>query len=147
MKTLYSFTVVILFFSINVYALKDNFRPERSIGNSNTSVLPNIVKWTGTISDSPDNHTNKHTHDLIFTKNDSKEQYEIIDSPDLVKIHHNNEKNYLIEIEAEKTTRFLFWGGNLIVKNFKIINETESVPHLHEADKSSDIKFRRVIER
>lgn len=91
---------------------------------------PEIVKWVGEVKDEPSDHTTEHDHKLEFIKKDDGKEYDIVDSPELVKLHHETEKNYLVEIEAEKTSRFLFWGGNLIVKNFKVIQETGSVPHL-----------------
>lgn len=84
---------------------------------------PEIVKWIGEVRDEPSSHTTNHEHELTFVKKDDGENYDIVDSPELVKLHHETEKNFLVEIEAEKTPRFLFWGGNLVVKNFRVINE------------------------
>ncbi len=80
---------------------------------------PEIVKWVGTIKDDADSHPAEH--ELAFTRKDNGATYDIVDSPELVKLHHDTEKNYVVEIEAEKTSKFLFWGGNLIVKNFRVI--------------------------
>lgn len=91
---------------------------------------PEIVTWVGEIKDEASDHTTEHRHALKFIKKDDGKKYSIVDSPELVKLHHETEKNYLVEIEAEKTPRFLFWGGNLIVKNFKVLHELASVPHL-----------------
>lgn len=87
---------------------------------------PEIVKWVGTIQDNADSHTTEHKHELEFTRKDNGDSYDIVDSPELVKLHHETEKNYVVEIEAEKTPKFLFWGGNLIVKNFKVLEEASS---------------------
>lgn len=93
---------------------------------------PEIVKWAGTIKDKDGSHTTEHEHELEFTRKDNGDSYDIVDSPDLVKLHHETEKNYVVEIEAEKTPKFFFWGGHLIVKNFKVI-EDASGPIEHRA--------------
>lgn len=103
---------------------------------------PEIVKWVGEIKDEASAHTTKHQHALEFIKRDDGKVYDIVDSPDLVKLHHETEKNYLVEIEAEKTPRFLFWGGNLIVKNFRIVDELGTVPHLPPPPSSPVREFR-----
>jgi hypothetical protein len=89
-----------------------------------------FVEWTGTVSDSDSSHTTEHEHELTFTRKDNGESYDIVDSPELVQLHHEKDKNLVIEMRAEKTPRFLFWGGNLIVKSFKVVEELEQRPHL-----------------
>ncbi len=90
-----------------------------------------IVNWIGEArEDSTSHETN---HDVLFFRMDGK-KYNIIDSPDLVRFCHEKNKNYLLEIEAEKTPSFLFWGGNLIVKKFKIV--TDSIEEAKNLQKS-----------
>lgn len=101
---------------------------------------PEIVKWIGEVKDEASDHTTEHQHALEFVKKDDGKEYDIVDSPELVKLHHETEKNYLVEIEAEKTPRFLFWGGNLIVKNFKVLEETALVPHLAPIKRASNVR-------
>jgi hypothetical protein len=125
MKKSYLFALALMASSLNVYAARE----PREVTNRQPA-SPEIVKWVGEISDSASDHTTQHGHDLEFRNRATGDTYDIVDSPELVKLHHETEKNYLVEIEAEKTSRFLFWGGNLIVKNFKVLNETASVPHL-----------------
>ena len=91
---------------------------------------PEIIKWVGEVRDNAASHTTEHEHALTFVKKDDGKTYDIVDSLALVKLHHETEKNYLVEIEAEKTPRFLFWGGNLVVSNYRVIGELgNSVPH------------------
>jgi len=127
MKKSYLLALILLVSSGNLYA-REGIGP--IIDRKPASTGPEIVKWIGEISNSASDHTTLHNHSLEFKNRETGKTYDIVDSPDLVKVHHENEKNYLVEIEAEKTPRFLFWGGNLIVKNFKILGETASVPHL-----------------
>lgn len=90
-----------------------------------------MVKWTGTVKEDSGYHTPGHTygHDLTFVKQDDGESFDIVDSPELEKIHVQKDKNLLVEVEAEKTSQFLFWGGNLIVKNFTVVEELAEIPH------------------
>lgn len=91
---------------------------------------PEIVKWVGEIRDDASTHTTEHVHNLEFVRQNDGSSYDIVESPELVKLHHETEKNFLVEIEAEITSRFLFWGGNLVVKKFKVLQETsEALPH------------------
>jgi hypothetical protein len=104
---------------------------------------PEIVKWVGNVKDEVVDHTTEHKHALKFVKKGDNEEFDIVDSPELVKLHHETEKNYLMEIEAEKTPRFLFWGGSLIVKKYKVLEETASIPHFDSIERASGIrKFR-----
>jgi|GEM_PF-2486947 len=128
MKNAIFCALVVFASSLNIYASSGD-QSQSNLKNEQTSASE-VLKLIGEISDSDSVHTNLHKHKLEFKDNESGKSYYIVDSPELVKLHHENEKNYLVEIEAEKTSRFLFWGGNLIVKNFKVLNETVSVPHL-----------------
>ena len=90
---------------------------------------PEIVNWVGELTDDPSTHTTDHGHALRFVRQDDKSEFDVIDSPALLKLHHDTNKNYLVEIEAEKTPQYLFGGGNLIVKNFKVLSELgDAVP-------------------
>ena len=110
-------------------AMPGDGRDHAYIQNRKQPSEPNIVKWVGVVKGDGDYHTTDHDHELKFVRQSDQENFDIVDSPKLVKLHHETEKNYLMEIEAEKTSRFLFWGGNLIVKNFKILKELETVAH------------------
>lgn len=94
-------------------------------GNKNQT-----VKWIGKISDPAATHTTNHNHDPDFIRQGTNEKYDIVDSPELLKFHHESERNHLLEIEGELTPRFLFWGNNLIVKKFTVLEELDAAPHL-----------------
>ena len=89
------------------------------------------VKWIGYI-EADAGHTTKHYHDVRFVKKSNNQGFDIINSPMLEKAHCASEKRLLVEIEAERTPKFLFWGNNLIVKKFKILKELEAEPHKKE---------------
>lgn len=90
-----------------------------------------IVRWTGTVSEEDGYHYNEHEfgHSLEFIRQNDGKSFDVVDSQELEAVHIQKEKNLLVEIEAEKTDRFLFWGGNLIVKNFKVLDELDEIPH------------------
>jgi|JI10StandDraft_1071094.scaffolds.fasta_scaffold349488_2 hypothetical protein len=141
MKKSYLLALALMASSLNVYASREGMGPREPRATQPST--PEIVKWVGEISDSASDHTTLHDHKLEFKNRETGKTYDIVDSPELVKLHHENEKNYSVEIEAEKTPRFLFWGGNLIVKNFKVLDETASVPHLApRAPSSTGREFR-----
>ncbi|AZZ37298.1 hypothetical protein CIK05_11030 [Bdellovibrio sp. qaytius] len=84
---------------------------------------------TGEITDDQSTHDTRHQHELKFTDQATGQVFNIVDSPELVKLHESG-KNYLIQADVAQTSKFLFWGGNLVVKNFNVIKETsEEIPH------------------
>lgn len=103
---------------------------------------------TGEISDVLSTHDTRHEHELKFKDQETGKVFNVVDSPELVKLHHDSGKNYLIEADATQTSKFLFWGGNLVVKNFRVIKETsEEIPHRHYDDtprKPSNMIHRRI---
>lgn len=106
------------------------------------------AKMVGEISDEPATHDTRHFHALKFVDQVTGETFKVVDSPDLVKLHHESGKSYLIEAVAVKKPKFLFWGENLVVKNFNVLKETsEEVPHRYYDDtktRSSGYQIRRV---
>ena len=109
---------------------------------------PDMVSWIGIIKDEDGSHNSDHDHKLQFIRDDG-DTFDIVDSPELVKLHHETERNYKIEIEAEITSKFLFWGGNLIVKSFKVIEPSGAkTPHLSpEETKANQPKPVRSLKR
>lgn len=85
------------------------------------------VTWIGSIGDDWDSH-NEHQHDLKFTRQNDGKSFDLESKP-LMTLHHERERNLLVEITAVRTPKFLFWGNNLIVKEFKVLKELETVPH------------------
>lgn len=89
------------------------------------------VTWVGTLTERRGYHTPEHTnkHVLELVRKDNNEKYKIIESDALMATHVEKDKNLLVEVEGEVTPRFLFWGGNLIVKSFKVLNELDEISH------------------
>lgn len=107
---------------------------------SNWAFASETVTWSGIVKEEDGYHTVGHRfgHSLEFVKQDDGAKYDIVDSDELESLHIQKEKNLLVEITAEKTNRFLFWGGNLIVKNFKVLQELDDIPHREPVRTVSD---------
>ena len=119
-------------FSVSAFALPGEGRGgfDRGIDKNTKSEKsePEIVKWEGYV-EADGGHTTRHDHDLEFVRQSDGETFDIVDSPALEKVHCDTSKKLRVKIEPEKTSRFLFWGGNLIVKNFEVLEELDQVPH------------------
>ena len=98
---------------------------------SSVKYVPTIVVLEGELQDGKNSNHEKDNcfHDLKFVTDEGK-TYSIVNSPQLLKLHHENEKNYRLSIKAEVTPRFLFWGGNLVVDSFSVLNEVSTSPHI-----------------
>jgi len=102
---------------------------DKSTSKSSQSLeKDNMVTWTGYI-ESNGRHTTKHDHSLEFVRKADGKTFDVVESPDLEKVHCERSKKLLVEINAERTPRILFWGNNLIVKNFKVLAELTELPH------------------
>lgn len=88
----------------------------------------NSVQLTGTVFDSPASHTTNHFHSLQFEDAQSKKNFDVVDSPQIEKLHHETNKNYQVALEGRITPKFLFWGGNLVISKFEITGESDAIP-------------------
>lgn len=104
--------LVVTFLSINAFSKSEEDK---------------ILNWTGVVKASDLSHTKKHDHFLEFVRSDDDKVFDIIDSPELVKMHHDTNRNYKVKIEGYLTSKFLFWGGNLVVKNFKVLEALDEI--------------------
>lgn len=113
--------LLVIGFSVNSYG--------RGAGRDYSPRKPNEkVTWIGEVSDSPESHNTKHDHKLTFTRQDNGKKYDVKDSAELKKLHHETGKNYLMEIQAE--IHPWFFSEYLTVSSFKVLKETsESIPH------------------
>lgn len=89
------------------------------------------VKWTGVLQEERGYHTPNHNngHELEFVRQDDKKSFDVVDSDNLLALHAEKDKNLLVEVEGELTPQFLFWGGNLKVKSFKVLSELDEIQH------------------
>ncbi len=89
------------------------------------------VKWVGVVQEENGYHSSQHQndHSLEFVRQGDNESFDVVSSAELVKIHTDKDKRLLVSVEGELTNRFLFWGGNLIVKSFTVLKELEDISH------------------
>lgn len=121
MKTLYVFLISGLLLSCSSLSQKSN-SPEKMVGE---------------VVDEADTHDTRHLHSLKFIDQLTKKIFKVVDSPALIKLHHETGKNYLIEAEVEKKSNFLFLQEKLVIKNFRVLKETsEAMPH-HAYDETN----------
>lgn len=129
MKTILSI-IFMSTLSLNVFAAHggDQGRIDRSYVKKPAKSKPEIIKWEGYI-ESDGGHTTRHDHYLEFVRKSDGESFNIVDSHAIEKVHCDTSKKLLVKIEAEKTSRFLFWGGNLIVNKFEVLEQVASLTH------------------
>ena len=95
--------------------------------------LPNLtygqamLKWSGRVYDLKDSHTTSHQHELLFKDSETNKIYDVVKSPEIEKLHHDTNKHYDVEIEGYLTSKFLFWGGNLVITKFNILDESDEI--------------------
>lgn len=115
-------------------------------GCASTSTKPNQTTLvTGELSDDLSTHDTRHEHQLSFKNQETGEVFKVADNAELKKLHESG-KNYLIQANVSTSPKFLFWGGELIVKNFNVIKETsDEIPHrvYIENTKRTPTSFRR----
>ncbi len=100
------------------------------VGCASTQEMDQNGKVVGEVKDTSATHDSRHLHRLTFKDSKSGQTFKIVESPSLVKQHHETEKELLIEAKVRKTPSFLFWGGNLIVEEFSVLKEmSEAIPH------------------
>ncbi len=62
--------------------------------------------------------------ELQFVRASDGEVFDLNESPELQKLHCSDHKRDLqVKLEAEINPRFLFWGGDLVVKKFDVVGE------------------------
>ena len=88
----------------------------------------NKVSWTGVVRCEKYSHTNEHGCDLEFENGDTSKTISVVESPDLLKRHCANDRDLKVKVDGELTPKFLFWGGNLKISSFEVIEELSPMP-------------------
>lgn len=94
-----------------------------------TKYAPEILELKGIVR-SDGNHQKECGVDLELVESETGKTYSISEPGELAKLHCTKEKNFLVSLKAEKTSSFLFWGGNLKVQEFEVLEELEAQPHI-----------------
>jgi len=95
---------------------------------SNQNESTNKVSWTGVVRCEKYSHANEHGCDLEFENSDTSKTISVVESPDLLKRHCENDRDLKVKVAGELTPRFLFWGGNLKISSFEVIEELSPMP-------------------
>ena len=96
---------------------------------SKVKFAPEIFELKGIIK-SEGSHKKNCGVDLEFVESETGKRYSVSGSNELERIHCEKEKNFLVTVKAEKSTRFLFWGDRLKVLEFQLLEELEAQPHI-----------------
>jgi hypothetical protein len=84
------------------------------------------LRAVGAIIENPSDHTTRHDHSLKFLNLLDGQISDIVDSPELIKSHCESGQKSVVEITGSRTGKFLFWGGNLVVTDFRIHPDIEA---------------------
>ncbi len=96
---------------------------------------PEMVTWNGFVKCENESHAKTGECDMIFIDKNADE-FDIIESPDLLRVHCSKHTDLEVRLTAEKTPSFLFWGGDLKVAKFDVVREvnSEEIPKKPESN-------------
>lgn len=106
-----------------------------------TKYVPEILELKGVVR-SDGNHQTDCGVDLELVESETGKTYSISEPGELAQLHCSKEKNFLVTLKAERTSKFLFWGGNLEVQEFQVLEELEAQPHI-QAQNTREPSFDR----
>lgn len=103
--------------------------------NSNSDLM------TGVVFDDSNSHDDRHEHILKFKDNTTGEVYSLAHNQGLLDMHHNSERNVMVELKGEIKSKFIIWGQELVVKEYKVLQEVgEKIPHKKYNESSKDLR-------
>lgn len=94
-----------------------------------TKYVPEILELKGVVK-SDGNHEKNCGVDLELVESETGKTYSISEPKELAQLHCEKEKDFLVSMKAERTPKFLFWGGSLKVQEFQLLEELEAQPHI-----------------
>lgn len=86
------------------------------------------LQGTGILRCEQYSHSVGHGCALEFEDAASNKTYSVVDSPDLEKRYCPGDRDLKVTVSGELTPRFLFWGGNLKVSSFSVVEELNAMP-------------------
>lgn len=117
---------------ISTLSLNANAEPRGGDKSSDYGIkkqyVPEILELKGLVK-SDGNHKDDCNVDLKLIESETGKSYNISEPGELAVIHCSKEKDLLVQMKAERTPKFLFWGGNLKVQSFEVLEELDSQPH------------------
>ena len=96
---------------------------------SKIKYIPEILELKGIVK-SDGNHQTDCDVDLELVETETGKTYSISEPGELAQLHCSKENDFLVTLKAERTSKFLFWGGNLEVQGFQVLEELETQPHI-----------------
>lgn len=91
-----------------------------------------VQSWVGIVDDLSGYHDAGHgaDHPLKFTRASDGESFLIVEGDEgLLKEHLESDKTLEVQIDGRVTSKFLFFGGNLVIEKSKTIQEIAQVEH------------------
>jgi hypothetical protein len=94
-----------------------------------------VKAWVGVLEDYFDSHDAIHTtksgdHPMKFTRSSDGESFTVVGGIGaLLREHLESDKTLLVEIDGRITSKFLFFGGNLIITDSKVLQQVAQVDH------------------
>lgn len=91
-----------------------------------------VQSWVGVVEDLSGYHDPDHQgkHELKFTRSSDGESFYITEGDeDLQREHLRSDKSIAVKIDGMITSKFLFFGGNLVVERFEKLADVAPVTH------------------
>ncbi len=91
-----------------------------------------VQSWIGVIEDFSGSHDPEHSgdHPLKFTRSSDGETFYITEGDeDIRKEHLRTDTSMAVKIDGRITSKFLFFGGNLVVGKFEKLADVSPIEH------------------
>jgi len=91
--------------------------------------------WVGTLTDYRNSHSSSHNlqsedHLMTFTRSSDGKSFTVVaGAADLLKAHLESDSSLLVEVTGRITSKFLFFGGNMVIENSKVLQQLAQVDH------------------
>lgn len=136
-----------LIFSLTISAYAEPRGGARDLDfDTSTKYVPKILELKGIVK-SDGTHKEDCDVDLELVESETNKIHSISEPGELSQLHCAKEKDFLVSMKAERTPKFLFWGGNLKVQEFQVLEELESQPHIQAKDYNKDTFDRGAASR
>lgn len=96
--------------------------------SSTTYAEEQVSDFAGVIRSSGEHVQNSCGVDLELV-DDTGKALDLTNADELERMHCQKEKDFQVTIKGRITPKFLFWGGNLEVSSFVVLDEQESASH------------------
>lgn len=129
----------LIFSSVSAFANFEDRNVRFRDAQQRKTPTPLIIKWEGLIHSTDSDEIN-----LEFIRRVDQKSFDIEPASELESLDWKDHKARVVSLTAELTPRFLFWGGNLVVKDYKIKEVRQYSPRTPDR---SIARFHGVSER